>query len=59
MDTVDGLDTGFSKGLRVRTPKGEGRVLQAFAGRVTVEVAGGQAFTFDPGEVEPLEEAPF
>ena len=58
MDTVDTVDTGFPKGLRVRTPKGEGRVLQSFAERVTVQVAD-RAFEFTPAEVEPLEQAPF
>ncbi len=48
----------FHKGQRVRTPEGDGEVLQYFRDRITVRL-GERAALFVPGAVTPLEEAPF
>ena len=41
----------------VRTPQGEGRVLQVFAHQVSVQIAD-KALLFPPGAVVPIDEAP-
>lgn len=46
------------KGQWVRTPKGEGRVLQVFEQQVTVHVAD-KALQFPPEDIQPIDEAPF
>jgi hypothetical protein len=52
--------TRTTRGQRVRTPRGEGEVLQSFAKQITVRLDGSdRAAFFDPFEVEPLEPAPF
>ncbi len=48
----------FHKGQRVRTPEGDGEVLQYFRDRITVRL-GERAALFVPGAVTPLEEVPF
>ena len=48
----------FFRGQRVRTPEGDGEVLQYFRDRITVRL-GERAALFVPGAVTPLEEAPF
>lgn len=48
------------RGLRVRTPEGEGKVLQTLADQVTVHLDGAVVVsTYLPSDIEPLEEAPF
>lgn len=46
------------KGQWVRTPRGEGQVLQVFERQVTVHVAD-KALQFPPEDVQPIDEAPF
>ena len=48
----------FYKGQWVRTPKGEGQVLQVFEQQVTVHIAD-KALQFPPEDVQPIDEAPF
>ncbi|MEE9145772.1 MAG: hypothetical protein V3U27_00040, partial [Candidatus Tectomicrobia bacterium] len=48
----------FFRGQRVRTPEGDGEVLQYFRDRITVRL-GERAALFVPTAVTPLEEAPF
>ncbi len=52
------LHLAFHKGQRVRTPEGDGEVLQYFRDRITVRL-GERAALFVPSAVIPLEEAPF
>lgn len=47
----------FQKGQWVRTPKGEGRVLQAFANQITVHIAD-KALLFAPEDVQLIEKGP-
>ena len=56
--SVDAVMRRLPCGLRVRTPHGDGEVLQHVSGTVTVQV-GERAVQVAPSEITPLEEAPF